>query len=96
VGRDRLIELARDRSIDAVHTWMLLVRPGENEEAGLVFAEMSLASGISTGDDEQDHVDGWHERVILPMIDLRGPRKSAPVPEPFDIPDVPVARKKAP
>lgn len=78
----------KKRKKDDFATWMLLVYQQGDE------VRSELSSPTSLNDD--DVVLGWHERILLPTIDLGDPgsdlsRESAETPDEID---VPVIRKK--
>jgi hypothetical protein len=65
-------------------TWILLV----SRRADTVRSELSSPIGLS----DDDSVLGWHERILLPEIDLGSP-DHVQYPAPIDV-DVPVVRKR--
>jgi hypothetical protein len=76
--------------VSGTEMWMLLVHRGEDAEEDIAFSELSLPSSIG----EDGYVAGWIERIIIPLLDLRGPSEKSVPSEPFAVEDVPVTRKQ--
>jgi hypothetical protein len=78
---------------DGRETWLFLL----NQDGGEIRSELSLpASFAHTQDGKKVRINAWHERIILPVLDLGAVSSRNAPPEPDFGPDVKVEiRKKA-